>query len=221
MLPTGPRGVLVLAFVLLACRGGSRQDARAAASTAATAAALRETAPAAFRVRFETSAGSFTVAVHRDWAPLGADRFYNLARSGYFDGVRFFRVLPGFVAQFGMHGDPAVTRAWFTQRFPDDPVRHTNARGTVTFATSGPDSRTTQLFINYGDNAPLDARGFAPLGEVVEGMEVVDRFYAAYGEGAPQGRGPDQGRIRTEGNAYLERDYPRLDYVKRATVLIP
>jgi peptidyl-prolyl cis-trans isomerase A (cyclophilin A) len=182
------------------------------------APAMGETAPAAFRVRFETSAGSFTVAVHRDWAPLGADRFYNLARSGYFDDVRFFRVLPGFVAQFGMHGDPAVTRAWFTQRFPDDPVRHTNARGTVTFATSGPNSRTTQLFINYGDNASLDARGFAPLGEVVEGMEVVDRFYAAYGEGAPQGRGPDQGRIRTEGNTYLERDYPRLDYVKRATV---
>lgn len=231
MVPTEPRAVLVLAVVLLACRGGSREEAHAAVQDSAAqgnadfrdpaAPAMRQAAPATFRVRFETSAGTFTIAVHRDWAPLGADRFYNLARSGFFDGVRFFRVLPGFVAQFGMHGDAAVSRAWFNQRFPDDPVRHRNARGTVTFATSGPNSRTTQLFINYGDNVRLDAMGFAPLGEVVEGMEVVDRLYAAYGEGAPQGRGPDQGRIMAEGNTYLERDYPRLDYVKRATVAMP
>ena len=182
---------------------------------------MKATAPDQFQVRFETSHGNFVVLVHRDWAPQGADRFYSLARSGYFDGVRFFRVLTGFVAQFGMHGDPAVGQAWFDQRIPDDPVKHPNTRGTITFATAGPNTRTTQLFINFGDNTMLDGQGFAPFGEVIQGMDVVDGLHANYGEGPPRGRGPDQGRIRAEGNKYLEKDFPQLDYVKRAVVLQP
>jgi peptidyl-prolyl cis-trans isomerase A (cyclophilin A) len=237
MLLTGPRGVLVLAVVLLACRGGERQEAQAAASTALTATpqdsaaqgaadfrdpaapAMRQTAPAVFRVKFETSAGGFTIEVHRDWAPLGADRFYNLARSGYFDGVRFFRVIAGFMAQFGIHGEPAVAAQWREQRIPDDPVKQSNTRGMLSFAMAGPNTRTTQLFISFGDNSRLDGSGFSPFGRVVEGMEVVDRLYSGYGEGAPGGRGPDQGRIQAQGNAYLELSFPRLDYVKRAGIV--
>jgi peptidyl-prolyl cis-trans isomerase A (cyclophilin A) len=179
---------------------------------------MRATAPATFRATFETSAGTFVIEVRREWAPLGADRFYNLARSGYFEGARFFRVIGGFMAQFGIHGDPAVATRWRAARIPDDPVRQSNARGMVSFATAGPNTRTTQLFINYGDNRQLDGMGFAPFGRVVEGMEVVDKLYNGYGEGAPRGRGPDQGRIQAEGNAYLEKDFPRLDYIKTVTV---
>jgi len=159
--------------------------------------------------------------VHRDWAPQGADRFYELVNSGYFDGVRFFRVLPGFMAQFGIHGDPKVSAKWRNQNIPDDPVLKSNTRGMLSYATAGPGTRTTQVFINFGDNRMLDPQGFAPFGQVIEGMAVVDKLYAAYGEGAPRGRGPDQGRIQAEGNAYLERDFPKLDYVKKATVVTP
>ena len=165
--------------------------------------------------------GDFVIEVHRDWAPRGADRFYNLVRSGYYDGVRFFRVISGFMAQFGIHGDPQVSAAWRDQRIADDPVRRTNLRGMVSFATAGPGTRTTQVFINYGSNDRLDAMGFAPFGQVVEGMDVVERLYAAYGEGAPRGRGPDQGRLQAQGNAYLERDFGKLDYVRRATIVAP
>jgi peptidyl-prolyl cis-trans isomerase A (cyclophilin A) len=161
------------------------------------------------------------IAVHRAWAPRGADRFYELVRSGYYDNARFFRVISGFMVQFGLHGDPTVSAEWRERRIPDDPVRRTNVRGMVTFATAGPGTRTTQVFINYGSNDRLDAMGFAPFGQVIEGMEVVDRLYAGYGEGAPQGRGPNQGRIQMEGNAYLERAFPRLDYVRRATIIEP
>ncbi len=175
-------------------------------------------APDSFRARFATSKGDFVIAVHRAWAPLGADRFYNLVRSGYYDGVRFFRVIPDFMAQFGIHGDTAVTAAWRERRFPDDPVRRTNMRGMVTFATAGPGTRTTQIFINYGNNDRLDAMGFAPFGEVVEGMEVVDALYGGYGEGQPRGRGPDQFRLSVEGERYLARQFPRLDRINTATV---
>src|SRR6266511_1008062 len=178
-------------------------------------------APDSFRVRVSTTRGYFVIAVHRAWAPYGADRFYNLVRSGFYDGVRFFRVLPGFMAQFGIHGDMAVTAAWRERRIAEDPVRRTNLRGMVTFATAGPGTRTTQIFINYGSNDRLDGMGFAPFGQVVEGMDVVDRLYAAYGEGAPRGRGPDQGRMQAQGNAYLERDFGKLDYVRRATIVTP
>jgi len=182
---------------------------------------MRERAPDTFRARFETSAGDFVIEVHRDWAPFGADRFYNLVKSGYYDDGRFFRVIAGFMAQFGIHGDPHVAAAWRDARIPDDPVRQHNTRGMVSFATGGPGTRTTQLFINYSDNSRLDGMGFSPFGRVVLGMDVVDRLYPGYGEGAPGGRGPAQGRLQAEGNAYLARDFPKLDWIKHATILAP
>ena len=175
-------------------------------------------APDSFRVRFSTTRGDFVIEVHRAWAPRGADRFYNLVRSGFYNGVRFFRVMPGFMAQFGIHGDTVVTAAWREQRIADDPVRRTNVRGTVTFATAGPGTRTTQVFINYRNNDRLDAMGFAPFGQVVVGMDVVDKLYGGYGEAAPQGRGPDQYRLNVEGEKYLARQFPQLDKIRKATV---
>jgi peptidyl-prolyl cis-trans isomerase A (cyclophilin A) len=187
---------------------------------AAGAPALRDPkqatakAPARFRARFTTSRGTFVVSVTRAWAPLGADRFFNLVQAGFFDGARFFRVVPKFVVQFGLNGDPRVNDAWESARLRDDPVTQTNARGRVTFATAGPGTRTTQLFINLKDNRGLDGMGFAPFGEVAPaGMSVVDGIYAGYGEL------PDQGRITAEGNRYLESQFPRLDYVKKAEIL--
>ncbi len=181
--------------------------------------ALNETAPDEFRVKFDTSAGEFTVEVHRDWAPNGADRFYNLVKSGFYDDVRFFRVIENFMVQFGIHGDPAVSSAWREARIPPDGVDQSNRRGYVTYAMAGsPDTRTTQVFINFGNNSSLDRQGFAPFGRVVDGMRVVDRIYSDYGEGAPSGRGPSQGRIQAEGNTYLNADFPRLDYVNAATI---
>lgn len=156
--------------------------------------------------------------VNRAWAPLGADRFYNLAKNGFFDEARFFRAIKGFMVQFGIHGDPAVAAVWRNARIQDDPVKESNKRGTVTFATSGPNSRTTQLFINFKDNTMLDGMGFAPFGRVISGMDVVDSLNTEYGEGAPGGRGPAQGRIQSEGNAYLQRDFPNLDYIKKTHV---
>src|SRR5947208_5528021 len=175
-------------------------------------------APDSFRARFSTTKGDFVIVVHRAWAPHGADRFYNLVRSGFYDGLRFFRVIPGFMAQFGIHGDTGVTTAWRVRTIPDDPVRHNNLRGMVTYATAGPGTRTTQIFINYRDNIRLDASGFAPFGQVVEGMEVVDALYGGYGEGAPNGRGPDQFRVNVEGEKYLARQFPKLDKINKATV---
>lgn len=215
------RPLLVLAL-LTACRGGQRPEAAAAPDfRTPQGPAFAAQAPDSFRARFETGAGDFVIAVHRRWAPLGADRFYNLTRSGYYDGVRFFRVVSGFMVQFGIHGEPTVAAAWRDLRIPDDPVRRTNIRGMVSFATAGPGTRTTQVFINFGNNDRLDGMGFAPFGQVVEGMDVVDRLYAGYGEGAPRGRGPDQGRIQAQGNAYLESAFPRMDYVKRASIVTP
>ncbi len=175
-------------------------------------------APDSFRARFSTTKGAFVIVVHRAWAPHGADRFYNLVRSGFYDGVRFFRVIPGFMAQFGIHGDTGVTAAWRVRTIPDDPVRGSNARGIVTYATAGPGTRTTQVFINYRDNNRLDGSGFAPFGQVVEGMQVVDALYGGYGEGAPNGRGPDQFRLNIEGEKYLARQFPKLDKINKARV---
>jgi len=208
----------MIALSLLTAVCGKKQP-DAARTAASASAAASDAAPAKFRARFETTAGDFVIEVQRDWAPQGADRFYNLVKSGYYDGVRFFRVISGFMAQFGIHGDPKMSAAWRGRRIPDDPVRQSNARGMVTFATAGPNTRTTQVFINYRDNGMLDGQGFAPFGRVVEGMEVVDRLYAGYGEGAPGGAGPEQGRIQAEGHAYLARAFPKLDYVKRATLV--
>ena len=184
-----------------------------------TPAALNAKAPETYRVKFDTSKGVFVVEVHRDWAPLGADRFYNLVRNGFYNNVRFFRVLTGFMAQFGMSGTPAVQRVWggSAQQLKDDPVKQSNKRGYITFANAGPSSRSTQVFINLVDNQFLDPEPmhFAPFGQVVEGMEVVDMLYTGYG----RQNVPDQQRITTEGNAYLTKEYPKLDYVKTATIV--
>jgi peptidyl-prolyl cis-trans isomerase A (cyclophilin A) len=174
---------------------------------------LTETAPAEFKVKFETSKGTFVVKVTREWAPNGADRFYNLVKNGYFDDVRFFRVMAGFMAQFGIHGDPRVSAKWRGATMKDDPVKKGNARGRITFAMAGPNTRTTQLFINFGDNSRLDSQGFPSFGEVVEGMEVVDAINSKNGER------PDQQSVQTEGNAYLNRAFPDLDYVKTARIV--
>ena len=168
--------------------------------------------PDAFRAHFSTSKGDFVIAVQRDWAPNGADRFYGLVKMGFFDDTRFFRAIDGFMVQFGINGDPAVNAKWQKATFRDDPVKQSNIRGRVTFAQTGaPNSRTTQIFVNYGDNSRLDATGFAPFGEVVSGMNVLDALYKGYGEGGPMGHGPNQSLIQTEGNAYLDKDFPLLD----------
>jgi len=176
-------------------------------------------APETFRVRFETSQGAFVVQVVRDWAPRGADRFYHLVRSGFYDGTRFYRAVQDFMVQFGVHGDPAVTAAWLDATIDDDPVRTSNERGRISFAAAGPDTRTTELFINLRENARLDPLGFAPFGEVVEGMDVVDRLHTGYGEVGFFGPGPVPDRIYMEGNEYLERDFPALDHIVRATLV--
>ncbi len=180
---------------------------------------LTEQAPETFKVQFDTTKGKFVIEVTRSLAPKGADRFYNMARSGYFKDVAFFRVVPGFMCQFGIHGDPAVSAKWREANIGDDPVKGSNTRGTITFATAGPNTRTTQLFINFGDNSRLDGMGFSPFGKVVKGMEVVDKINGEYGDGAPYGRGPDQQRVQMQGNEYLKKDFPNLDYIKSATLL--
>lgn len=182
---------------------------------------LKEKAPDVFKARFETSRGEFIVEVHRQWAPHGADRFYNLVKNGYFDGCRFFRVISGFMAQVGLHGSPKVTKAWTRATIKDDPIKKPNTRGMVTFAMTGaPNSRTTQIFINFGDNTRLSQHGkFAPFGRVVKGMRHVDALYSRYGEGAPRGVGPSQGKLTNEGNKYLAKSFPKLDYIKKARIV--
>jgi len=182
-------------------------------------ASLNEKAPATYKVKFDTSKGSFVVEVHRDWAPNGADRFYNLVKNGFYNDARFFRVISGFMVQFGINGNPQISKVWRDANIKDDPVKASNKRGMITFATAGPDTRTTQVFVNFGDNAGLDDQGFAPFGQVISGMEVVDALYAEYGEGAPQGGGPDQGLVQSQGNAYIKKDFPKLDYIKTATIV--
>jgi peptidyl-prolyl cis-trans isomerase A (cyclophilin A) len=188
------------------------------AANLANPATLTERAPAAYKVKFDTSKGVFVVEVNRAWAPNGADRFYNLVKNGFYDNARFFRVISGFMVQFGINADPKLSSVWRTASIKDDPVTQSNKRGFITFATAGPDTRTTQTFINFADNAGLDRQGFAPFGQVISGMNVVDSLHAEYGEGAPRGRGPDQGRVQQEGNAYLMRDFGKLDYIKKATI---
>jgi peptidyl-prolyl cis-trans isomerase A (cyclophilin A) len=176
--------------------------------------------PDSFTVRFVTSRGPFDVRVHRDWAPRGADRMYYLSRANFFDGVRFFRVVDKFVAQFGLNGDTAVSRAWRGTRIQDDTARKSNVRGTLSFAAGGPNTRTTQMYINFGDNSRLDRTGFAVFGQVISGMDtVVDSIYKGYGEGAPRGQGPSQDSISRQGNAYLIRGFSKLDYVITARVI--
>lgn len=176
-------------------------------------ASLSEKAPAMFNAKFDTSVGTFVIQVHRDWAPIGADRFYNLVKSGFFDDCRFFRVVPNFMVQFGINGDPAVQRNWKDASIKDESVKESNAPGYITFAKSSlPNSRTTQVFINFKDNSGLNGQGFAPFGKVTVGMDVVNKIYSGYGEQ------PDQGQIQAQGNAYLGKSFPKLDYIKKATI---
>ena len=181
-------------------------------------AGLREQAPATYKARFDTTKGVFVVEVTRAWAPRGADRFYNLVKNGFYDNTRFFRVISGFMVQFGINGDPNIMARWRTAQISDDPVTQSNTRGMISFAMAGPNTRTSQVFINFGDNSRLDQSGFAPFGRVASGMNVVEAINAEYGEGAPNGRGPNQSRVQSEGNAYLSKDFPRMDYIKKATI---
>ena len=181
---------------------------------------LAEKAPDTFKVKFDTTKGAITIEVTRSLAPNGADRFYNLVKAGYFKDIAFFRVVPGFMAQFGIHGDPKISAAWRDANITDDPVKGSNTRGTITFATAGPNTRSTQFFINFGNNARLDGAGFAPFGKIVEGMDVVDKINGEYGDMPQQGgQGPDPGHIAAEGNAYLKQKFPNIDYIKSATIL--
>lgn len=192
----------------------------APAASLADPSKLTEKAPDSFKVKFTTTKGDFTLQLSRPLSPNGADRFYNLVKADYFKDIAFFRVIPGFMGQFGIHGDPIIAAAWRSANIPDDTVKGSNVRGAITFAKSGaPNSRSTQFFINLADNANLDGMGFSPFGKVVEGMDVVDKLNGEYGEGAPSGRGPNQMRVQSEGNAYLKKDFPRLDYIKTATLL--
>jgi peptidyl-prolyl cis-trans isomerase A (cyclophilin A) len=175
-------------------------------------ASLTEKAPDTYKVKFDSSAGEFVVTVTRAWAPLGADRFYNLVKNGFFDGTRFFRVVPNFMVQFGISGDPDIQRNWANANIKDDPAgKKSNVRGTITFANRGPNSRTTQVFINYRNNANLD-KTFMPFGEVTSGMAAVDKINAEYREE------PDQSQIQANGNRYLNKAFPKLDFIKKATI---
>ena len=203
--------VTVVAFTLAtASLFGAGQAA--GAGSLKNPASLNEKAPDAYKANFDTSAGAFVIEVHRAWAPLGADRFYNLVKNGFFDNTRFFRVVPNFMVQFGLNGDPTVQSVWRAANLKDDPGKESNKKGYVTFATAGPNTRTTQVFINFKDNGFLDSQGFAPFGQVVSGMDVVEKITSQYGES------PNQGRIQAEGNAYLTKEFPKLDYIKKATI---
>ncbi|HKB54577.1 MAG TPA: peptidylprolyl isomerase [Ramlibacter sp.] len=206
--------------LVLAC-GGGKKGGEAKVTTPANpltqpnSAEMNQTAPDSFRVHFATSAGDFEIEVVRDWAPRGADRFYNLVKHGWYDGDRFFRVIPKFVVQFGLNGDPDIGKWWRNARIVDDSVKHSNVRGTITFAKADRNTRTTQVFISLQDNSRLDGDGFSPFGQVVSGMDVVDKITAQYGER------PSQQDIQVRGNAYLNENFPKLDYIKAATVVQP
>jgi homoserine O-acetyltransferase len=206
---------------LLAESGEGRESGRSVLLDP-DASAWSERAPDSFDARFETTEGAFTVRVERKLAPAGADRFFQLVQQGFYDGVHINRVVQGYIAQFGLHGDPEVSAAWQTRTIPDDPVVGSNTRGTVAFAMTGPDTRSTQVYINTGDNNRLDSEGFAPFGQVVKGMDTVDRLYHLYGEKAGGGmRGGRQGPLLRGGSDYLFQRYPLLDYIVRASVLQP
>jgi len=176
-----------------------------------------EPAPDVFQAVFDTSKGTVVIELRKAWAPLGVQHFYELVKRGYYDGNRFFRVTRAYV-QFGVNGDPQVSGMWSTANFRDDPVKQSNGKGTLTYAKIGPNSRATQLFFNMKDNKDLDKQGFAPIGKVTDGMDVVEGLYSAYGDMPPRGQGPDPSKIELQGNSYLESRFPRLDYIKKATI---
>ncbi len=196
----------------------AEEEVKAAAALKNPALA-NETAPDSFKVKFETTKGDFIVEATREYSPAGVDRFYNLVKIGFFQDIAFFRVLDGFVVQFGIHGDPETAITWQDATIPDEKTVVSNKPGFLTYAKGGPNTRSTQFFINLVDNASLDARGFPPIGKVIQGMEVVESLYSGYGEGAPMGRGPSQAKINSTGNAYLKKEFPNLDYIKTATLI--
>jgi len=223
--PTGPRhdfcrAFLVLVAIVWAAACGTEEQLRAERLLDPDHSVWSMPAPDSFDILVASTKGDFVMRAWRNWAPIGVDRLYQLARHGFYDDSRFYRIRAGFIAQFGIPGDPDVTRAWAGRTLPDDPVRESNTRGTYAYAMTGPDTRTTQIYINYADNSRLDADGFAPLGRIIEGMEVVDRLYAEYDETSGGGmRGGQQGPLLEFGNAYLDREYPNLDRLIRATVI--
>ncbi|MEM7414779.1 MAG: peptidylprolyl isomerase [Gemmatimonadota bacterium] len=218
---TGAARLMLLAL-LYGCGGDSIDSAAESAPTRSPllrTTDFAETAPARYRVEMETSEGVVAIEVTRAWAPLGADRFYNLAKGGFYDDTRIYRVLDNFMAQWGLNGDPYVNQAWKSEFIVDDPVTQSNLRGRVAFAKGGVHTRTTEIFISTKDNGPLDENGFAPFGEVVEGMEIVDRFYSAYGDGPPRGEGPYQAMAAARGNAYFDEEFPELTRIISMRVL--
>ncbi len=202
------------AFLALAACSSSPEPPKKQA-----AAPKNEPTPDVFRVKLDTSKGPVVLECHRDWAPKGVDHFYTLVKLGYYDGDRFFRAVRNFIVQFGISGDPKTNQLWSTAYISDDPVKQSNIRGSVTYAKDGPNRRSTQLFINLRDNKALDKQGFAPICKVAEGMDTVDTFYNSYGEMPSRGgQGPDPTKIATEGNDYLANGFPRLDYIRKASV---
>jgi len=210
---------VVLSVAAALALAGCSQSSDANKETAATIPAKDQQSPDLFKVNFDTSKGPVVVEIHRDWAPNGVDHFYTLVKTGFFDQVRIYRVVRDFVALFGIAADPKTNALWANGNIPDDPVRQSNVRGTLTYAATGmPNSRSTQLFFNLRNNSMLDSRGFAPIGKVVSGMDAVDSFYNSYGDMPPNGMGPDPSMIGEQGNSYLDNHFPRLDYIKKATV---
>jgi peptidyl-prolyl cis-trans isomerase A (cyclophilin A) len=205
--------VLTAAILLLAACGGPKP----APKTEEKKEPVK--APEMFRVKFDTTKGPIVVEVRREWAPYGADHFYNLVNEKFYDGVKFHRVVRRFVAQFGINPELKRDELWRQLELPDDPVKEKNRRGTLTFATRGPNTRTTQLFFNLSDNLSLDSQGFAPFGKVVEGVEVLDELAFVYGDMPPRGQGPDPKKIQTIGYSYLTREFPRLDTINTARVI--
>ena len=208
-------------LVLGACESAKKEQPAAPSSKPAlnNPSSLNEQAPDVYWAKLDTTKGAIVIKVTRDWAPIGADRFYNLVKNGFFNDARFFRMIPGFIVQFGISADPNVSAVWHDADIQDDPVKQSNAAGTVTFATAGPNTRTTQVFINLANNQMLDSQGFAPFGAVTQGMDVAQSLYSGYGEGAPQGNGPDQQLIQSQGETYLAQNFPKLDKIKSATIL--
>lgn len=217
---TASVGVLLLVFVvLLGAAGAPGQQTAGSPGALLNPSAFAERAPEVFKANFDTSAGTFVVEVHRAWAPHGADRFYNLVKSGFYDGNRFYRVTP-LMAVWGLNGDPAVAKAWLGARIPDDPTHvHSNTKGTVAFFQEN--KRTTQTFVNLADNSGTLDIQIVPFGEVVSGMDVVDKLYAGYGESPPNGNGPDMNLFYEDGNTYLAKEFPKLDYVSKASIAAP
>jgi len=210
----------LVASTMLPQEPASKSGTAAAKPSLLSPASLHAKAPDVYKAQFTTTKGDFVIEVHRDWAPLGADRFYNLVKNGFYDDTTFFRVVPDFMVQFGMSGNPKIEAAWGNARIKDDPVKQSNTRGRISFAMGGPNTRTTQVFINFKNNRGLDSQGFAAFGEVTEGMDVVDKLYGGYGDMQDMGgHGPSPGRIAAEGNAYLVKYFPQLDRIKTAKIL--